>query len=102
MQHGLTTHQLSSWKRSPFATKSVSQLSSSITPRSPSALAVTKPLEVARPSRLGYAFKTFNADDSQRPYRNRHLLHLMLFCNPTFLPQLIRARRFTSSAEYAN
>ncbi|CAB5062496.1 unannotated protein [freshwater metagenome] len=44
------------WKRSPFATKSVSQLSSSITAVLPSAFATTKPLEVVRPSRLVMPF----------------------------------------------
>ena len=39
-------------KRSPFATKSVSQLSSSITPRLPSTFATTAPFEVKRPSRF--------------------------------------------------
>ena len=41
------------WNRSVLATKSVSQLSSSITPALvPSSLAVTRPLAAVRPARL--------------------------------------------------
>ena len=53
-----TTRSASSWNRSPFATKSVSQLSSSSVPFFvPSSLAAISPLLAARPSRFATPFR---------------------------------------------
>ena len=95
----LTNSSASAWKRSPFATKSVSQLSSRITPESPSTFAVTSPFEVARPSRLVTPLSPLTRMISTA------LLKSPPASSSAFLQSNIPAavcsrRRFTSSAVY--
>ena len=88
------------WKRSPFATKSVSQFNSNITPVLPEDLATTRPFDVERPSRLVMPLRPFTrmisiALSKSPPDSSRAFLH-------SSMPAAVTSRRrFTSSAVYA-